>query len=218
MVTNLILTMMRLVTGGSFHSGQYLESQILKLFFNLGPRMCMLRCTRYAGCTAINFVKSHLYCELLNTTQQAILVDKEHYMYSEMSTWMIESDTCWPNPCSFGETCIITNKDLPVCVKIEGSDYLGCYKDDASRHLNHNITGSVHMSLAFCKQHCSGYRFCGMQVGFYCLCGNVLIESKYPKLPEAECDFDCNGEPGRKCGAHWKNSIYLGNKNIFYYD
>ncbi|VDI50894.1 Hypothetical predicted protein [Mytilus galloprovincialis] len=127
--------MVCLVAGGSFHSGQYLESQILKVFFNVGPRMCMLRCTRYAGCTALNFVKSHLYCELLNATQQATTIDKEHYMYSEMSTWAI--------------------------------------------------------------------------VGSFCLCGNVLIEIKYPKIPEAGCDYDCNGEPGRKCGSDWKNSIYL---------
>ncbi|CAG2244391.1 unnamed protein product [Mytilus edulis] len=152
MVTNLILTMVCLVAGGSFHSGQYLESQILKVFFN-------------------------------------------------------ESDTCWPNPCSFGETCIITNKDLPVCVKLERSDYLGCYKDDDSRHLKHNMTSSFHVSLAFCKQHCSGYRFCGMQVPFVCV-ANVLIESKYPKIPEAECDHDCNGEQGRKCGALEKFNLF----------
>ncbi|CAG2245295.1 unnamed protein product [Mytilus edulis] len=203
MVTSLILTMVCLVAGGSFHSGQYLESQILRVFFNVGPRMCMSRCTRYAGCTALNFVKSHLYCELLNATQQAKTIDKEHYMYSKMSTWTIESDTCWPNPCSFGETCIITNKDLSVCVKIERADYLGCYKDDASRHLKHKITSSVDMSLALCS---------------YCLCGDVLIESKYPKILEEECISICYGEPARKCGGGFKNSIYLGNKNICCYD
>ncbi|XP_063416472.1 uncharacterized protein LOC134698112 [Mytilus trossulus] len=167
MVIHLIITTVYLVSGGVFNSGKHLESQILKVFYNVGPRMCMLRCTRYAGCTAFNFVKSHLYCELLNSTQQATPIDKEHYMYSEMSTWTIESDTCWPNPCSFGETCIITSKDLPVCVKLERADYLGCYKDDASRHLKHNMTSSYYMSLALYKQHCSGYRFCGMQVRIF---------------------------------------------------
>ncbi|XP_076106152.1 uncharacterized protein LOC143074702 [Mytilus galloprovincialis] len=209
MVTHLLITILYVLTGGTFHSGKYLDSKILKVFFNVGPRMCMLRCTRFAGCTAFNFVKSHLYCELLNRTQQATAVDKEHYMYSEMSTWTIESDTCWPNPCSFGETCVITNKDLPVCVKLETADYLGCYKDDTSRHLKHNQTKSGKMSLAFCKQHCSGYRFGGLQYGTYCLCGDVLIESKYPKVPETECSFDCSGEPARKCGAGYRNSIYL---------
>ncbi|VDI60397.1 Hypothetical predicted protein, partial [Mytilus galloprovincialis] len=81
--------MVYVLTGGIFQSGKYLDSQILKVFFNVGPRMCKLRCTRYAGCTAFNFVKSHLYCELLNATQQATAIDKEQYMYSEMLTWTI---------------------------------------------------------------------------------------------------------------------------------
>ncbi|CAC5405241.1 unnamed protein product [Mytilus coruscus] len=164
-VTQLILPMVYVVIGDIFHIGNYLESPILKVFFNVGPRMCKLRCTRHAGCNAFNFVKSHLYCELLNTTQQAKVVDKEHYMYSEISTWTIESDACWPNYCSFGDTCVITNRDLPVCANIEKTEYIGCYKDDSDRHLKHEIKQNTeNMSLAFCKQHCSGYRFGGLQV------------------------------------------------------
>lgn len=77
--------------GAIFHVGQYLESPILNVFYNIGPQMCKSRCIRTVGCNSFNFVKSLMYCELLNSTQSVIPVNKSHYMYSNMSTWTIVS-------------------------------------------------------------------------------------------------------------------------------
>ncbi|XP_071177354.1 uncharacterized protein [Mytilus edulis] len=197
--------------GAIFHGSQYLESPILNVFYNIGPRMCKSRCIRTVGCNSFNFVKDLMYCELLNSTQSVIPVDREHYMYSNMSTWTIDQDACWPNPC-LEDTCVIVYGGLPICIPFEKSEYIGCFSDDGDRHFKyaHKYFGNS-MSLAACRTHCGahGYRFAGLQYYAYCYCGNDWINSKYPKVSESECNTYCYGEPKRNCGGYRKNSIYI---------
>ncbi|XP_071128240.1 xylosyltransferase oxt-like [Mytilus edulis] len=87
--------------------------------------------------------------------------------------------------------------------------YIGCFQDDNSRHLKHryqNLGNAI--TLAKCRENCKGYKYAGLQYSVQCFCGNQLVNSKYPKKPDSECNTKCRGEPSRACGGTWRNSIY----------
>ncbi|CAG2189337.1 unnamed protein product [Mytilus edulis] len=87
--------------------------------------------------------------------------------------------------------------------------YIGCFIDDGNRHLSHNYKNLGHgITLAKCRENCKGYRYLGLQNSDQCFCGNQLVNAKYPKRPDSDCRYACKGEPSRKCGSAWRNSIY----------
>ncbi|XP_076070773.1 uncharacterized protein LOC143042375 [Mytilus galloprovincialis] len=99
--------------------------------------------------------------------------------------------------------------DLQVRI---AEEYVGCFQDNSSdRHLRHKIQHFGNkITLALCKRHCKGYKFTGLQVGSYCLCGNDVNSEKayHQRLPESSCSMKCEGEPTRTCGHAGINSIY----------
>lgn len=86
--------------------------------------------------------------------------------------------------------------------------YVGCFLDDSNRHLKNRIAPINGMTLEKCRHHCSGYRYMGLQYGYYCLCGDYLHHKAYPQASELLCNMPCRGETHRMCGARYKNSIY----------
>ncbi|VDI56364.1 Hypothetical predicted protein [Mytilus galloprovincialis] len=88
--------------------------------------------------------------------------------------------------------------------------YIGCYKDDSSRLLKYKISNVGNsLTLAKGRKHCKGYKYTGLQYGTYIFCGNILVNEKYPRVPESNCNMACAGEKNRMCGSADRNSIYL---------
>lgn len=81
----------------------------------------------------------------------------------------------------------------------------GCYKDAGRRDLEKNLK-TDEPRKCFERALAAGYKFAGLQYGGECWAGNSL--GKYGKRPDSECKMKCRRDPGRNCGAGWRNSVY----------
>ncbi|KAH3806129.1 hypothetical protein DPMN_134444 [Dreissena polymorpha] len=45
-----------------------------------------------------------------------------------------------------------------------------------------------------------------------CYCGDCLNAMK---RPDSECNIACSGDSIKKCGEHWRLSVYSNRGNIF---
>jgi hypothetical protein len=73
----------------NMQNGKYIQSSALTTFKNVGPQMCIRKCARHSGCTAINYKWTQLYCELLNissTDLQTSTIAHGEFSYSEISS------------------------------------------------------------------------------------------------------------------------------------
>ena len=73
----------------NMQNGKYIQSSALTTFKNVGPQMCIRKCARYSGCTAINYKWTQLYCELLNissTDLETSTIADCKFSYSEISS------------------------------------------------------------------------------------------------------------------------------------
>ena len=86
--------------------------------------------------------------------------------------------------------------------------YVGCFYDDELRLLKNKIQAFNVNSMQMCREHCKGYKYLGLQDSNWCLCGNDLNPSRYPKKPDHECNMQCKGNSNEICGGRWRNSIY----------
>jgi WSC domain. len=59
-----------------------------------------------------------------------------------------------------------------------------------------------------CVRECQyqNYKFAGVQYGYLCFCGNAF--GRYGSLPDNDCNSECQGDGGRKCGGYYHNSVY----------
>ncbi len=86
--------------------------------------------------------------------------------------------------------------------------YLGCWKDDASRVLNVSGGNSNDMTNNKCTSICrdKGLPYSGTEFGTYCFCGNDY--RRLGQLDENACNAGCSGDQSEKCGGSWANSVY----------
>ena len=63
------------------------------------------------------------------------------------------------------------------------------------------------MTIQKCQTHCSNYNYpySGLQAGSYCFCGDRKPTSV---RSSSECNLNCKGYSGKKCGGSWRNSVY----------
>jgi len=79
-------------------------------------------------------------------------------------------------------------------------EYLGCYKDDKDRDLDHYKGWGKNQ--ADCTSLCRDFKYFSMQNGSECWCGNgYATEGKYSKRPDSEC-----GQT--RLGGAWRNAVY----------
>lgn len=86
--------------------------------------------------------------------------------------------------------------------------YLGCWKDDASRVLNVSGGNTNDMTNSKCTSICQakGLSFAATQFGSYCFCGNDY--RRLGPLAENACNMGCSGDQSQKCGGPRANSVY----------
>lgn len=89
--------------------------------------------------------------------------------------------------------------------------YLGCWRDDASRVLNVNGGNTNDMTNSKCTSICQakGAQFAATQYGSYCYCGNDY--RRLGQLDDNACNVGCKGDQSQKCGGSWANSVYAVN-------
>ena len=91
--------------------------------------------------------------------------------------------------------------------------YLGCYIDSEDYRTfadNHYADTSAY-TREKCFQHCrtNNKRYVAMQSGKDCWCGaNDVAYDIHGKVPEAECDMACTGDPSTMCGGTYRNSVF----------
>jgi len=91
------------------------------------------------------------------------------------------------------------------------SAYLGCYQDNESRDLPHQVSEDEQVSIETCVGLCAeeGYAFAGSQYYGQCFCGNSYNNFGYGRAAESNCNLAClaTGET-EFCGGAYYNSIY----------
>lgn len=87
-----------------------------------------------------------------------------------------------------------------------GEQPQGCYKDAGKRDLENDLRTDVPRKC-FELAISAGYKYAGLQYGGQCWAGNEV--GMYGKRPDGECQMPCRKDPKRKCGAGWRNSVYV---------
>jgi hypothetical protein len=88
-----------------------------------------------------------------------------------------------------------------------GEQPAGCYKDAGKRDLPKLFRGVDEPRKCFEQAAKGGFKYAGLQYGGECWAGNDV--GMYGKRPDGECQMPCRKDPARKCGAGWRNSVYL---------
>jgi len=90
----------------------------------------------------------------------------------------------------------------------QGGDYVGCFEDRDSRDLNGYSFSNGGMTVETCRAEGSrrGFQFAGVQYSSQCFCGNSY--GRYGQKADGECNMQCSGNGGEKCGAGWRNSVW----------
>ncbi|KAF2432321.1 WSC-domain-containing protein [Tothia fuscella] len=95
----------------------------------------------------------------------------------------------------------------------KGWSYVGCGSDGGSpRTLGDKSTqymSGVSMTVEYCVDFCSGYKYAGLEYGTQCWCGNTLPTDRAPQAGIlGNCQMNCQGDDGEYCGGSWALSIY----------
>jgi hypothetical protein len=88
-----------------------------------------------------------------------------------------------------------------------GLSFLGCFKDGGNRDLTTWISKDTSPEACFKEARNKGFEFAGMQYKQHCFGGNTV--GKYGDRPIQECNQECKGEKGMKCGGGWRNSVWF---------
>ncbi|KAL8839544.1 MAG: hypothetical protein Q9176_004405 [Flavoplaca citrina] len=96
----------------------------------------------------------------------------------------------------------------PETNTVAGYTAKGCYTEATKgRALTGNAYFDSMMTVEKCAAACSKFAIFGVEYGTECFCGNTLNEGSVP-APEAECSFNCPGNPDEKCGAGRRLNLY----------
>ena len=98
-----------------------------------------------------------------------------------------------------------------IIVHVAGTyEYVGCYEDKASPKMLEKKQifddNSPEKCAKFCQPESGSYWYFALQYGKYCYCGNSLQHQT--KKPEKDCWTTCPGDPSKKCGGSYRNSLY----------
>lgn len=105
-----------------------------------------------------------------------------------------------------GPTCKPFGDDDPAPEK--GYSYKGCYTDStSSRALTGAWYTSENMTVDFCAESCSEYKFFGLEYGIECFCGSIHSAESI-LVDDSECSMACAGDDSEICGASYRLSVY----------
>ncbi|CAG2202696.1 unnamed protein product [Mytilus edulis] len=83
---------------------------------NMGIRMCIREGMRVKSCNGINYWNDGLQCTLLSVSLGDHLIDSPEHVYTDLDSWTMDSDSCWPNPCPDGTKCALYKSNGYVCL------------------------------------------------------------------------------------------------------
>lgn len=75
------------ISNGTFIENKYSNSRVIVAFDNVGQLMCIKDCLLHKGCTAVNFNRSQLECELLDYIHGDSITDNNGSFYTEINGW-----------------------------------------------------------------------------------------------------------------------------------
>ncbi|KAK8133479.1 glyoxal oxidase N-terminus-domain-containing protein [Apiospora sp. TS-2023a] len=88
--------------------------------------------------------------------------------------------------------------------------YKGCYTEGSSgRAFLNQQPDSQTLTVESCVEICVGlgYAVSGMEYGAQCFCDN-FVRNGAELVPDSDCSMSCSGNPGQKCGAGNRLSVY----------
>ncbi|CAG2245951.1 unnamed protein product [Mytilus edulis] len=83
---------------------------------NIGIRMCLREGMRVKSCNGVNYWKDGLQCTLLSVSVSDNLIESPGHVYTDLDSWTMDSDSCWPNPCPDGTKCALSRSNGYVCL------------------------------------------------------------------------------------------------------
>ncbi|KAF2723831.1 WSC-domain-containing protein [Polychaeton citri CBS 116435] len=86
----------------------------------------------------------------------------------------------------------------------------GCYTEGANgvRALNGAGTTSNKMTMEYCANYCSAYKWFGVEYAQECYCANTLATTAN-KTADGECNMQCPGSDSEFCGAGNRLNVYM---------
>ena len=108
---------------------------------------------------------------------------------------------------------VIAPTDPPPTPAPGVASYIGCYVDTGVRDLPGAFSAVTHASVELCSKFCfstapgAPYLYMGLQNGNECFCDNSY--GRHGSVADAECWKPCVQDSSQKCGAGWRNSVYL---------
>lgn len=96
----------------------------------------------------------------------------------------------------------------PVSRQAPAFTRTGCFVDGPNRTLDGGFKGDDDMTIELCAEHCSSFKYFGVEYGRECYCDN---EPPAPSLiaPDTDCSFSCAGDASQKCGAGLRLDVYV---------
>ncbi|KAG9231467.1 WSC domain-containing protein [Amylocarpus encephaloides] len=84
---------------------------------------------------------------------------------------------------------------------------VGAYSTTGDKVLDGPSTTSDKMTIEACSAACSGYKYCGVQGGTTCSCGNNLSTGS-SRVPSTEAKTPCPGNSAQQCGGPSACTVY----------
>ncbi|KAK3401552.1 WSC domain-containing protein [Sordaria brevicollis] len=97
----------------------------------------------------------------------------------------------------------------PQVARVQGFDYLGCYRESSPRLLPNALLGDDTLTASKCATYCTSqnYPYFGLEYGRECWCG-LAPPFTSQEVSETECSMTCAGAPGEICGAGNRINVY----------
>uniref|UniRef100_T1HTS4 WSC domain-containing protein n=1 Tax=Rhodnius prolixus TaxID=13249 RepID=T1HTS4_RHOPR len=97
----------------------------------------------------------------------------------------------------------------------EEDHLIGCFIDNEKLRLLSallmTITDKYTPKLCLNIRLQLGYKFCGVEYGQECHCGNKRPDSSL-EVGENQCEMPCPGDRSQKCGGAWRINVYSTDK------
>ncbi|VDI66500.1 ficolin [Mytilus galloprovincialis] len=95
-----------------------MDAHVIFAMENIGQKMCLRECTRYKGCSGVNYRADTLTCQLLSVSLPGDqLKDSEGFSFSNLDNYTPDGESCHPpNPCNDHEKCVPSIMNGHVCL------------------------------------------------------------------------------------------------------
>jgi hypothetical protein len=85
--------------------------------------------------------------------------------------------------------------------------YTNCYTDTSPRTLSGKFISGSFMTLDYCANYCSGYKYFGTEYSSECYCGNT-INAAAKVATATDCSYTCANNTSQYCGAGSRLTLY----------